>query len=133
MPTCLIKCCRRRKDLDTAGYCSKHSKPEEVEQQEVSCSCSICKSAVNETTKAIECDLCEGWFHTNCIQFNDNVYEELVDSEDSSSLEGVKWFCSTCTPVIDAFLKKSKARVSTGTQVEKKQSHPMSRYSHTYL
>lgn len=120
MTTCLIKCCRRRKDLDTDGYCPKHTKPVEVpvQQQEVSCTCSTCNSAVNDTTGAIECDLCEGWFHTECIQFNENVYDELVN-ENSSSTDGVKWFCSTCTPVIDAFLKKSKAKVSTETQVER--------------
>lgn len=52
--------------------------------------CSDCGKAVMEREKGLECEVCEGWFHSKCQQVSDDTYKTL--GQDTS----LHWFCSGC-------------------------------------
>lgn len=53
-------------------------------------SCPTCKQNVSSNQKALECEVCEEWFHTNCQKVSDDVYAAIEKDE------SVHWYCHTC-------------------------------------
>ena len=56
--------------------------------------CAICKNEVPVDCDSMICDLCELWFHIECIPMTAeryNLLKELGDGE-----EDIKWFCPSC-------------------------------------
>ena len=51
--------------------------------------CGICSHEVHEHHHAIQCDKCDCWYHTSCVQINYTTYEQLKHNS-------VLWFCSCC-------------------------------------
>ena len=51
--------------------------------------CMICAKAVKWKQKAIQCDNCEGWYHTDCANMNSCVYEALANAD-------ISWICCQC-------------------------------------
>jgi len=51
--------------------------------------CGICSHEVHEHHLAIQCDECDCWYHTSCVQINDTTHEQLKHNS-------VLWFCSCC-------------------------------------
>ena len=48
-----------------------------------------CRQEVHYQDHAIQCDECDHWYHTACMQRNDTSYEQLKS-------HSVLWFCSCC-------------------------------------
>ena len=55
------------------------------------CGNPTCKQNVKKADKALRCEICESWFHFECIQIEDEVYELL-----KKKVPGVHWFCDFC-------------------------------------
>ena len=56
--------------------------------------CAICKKEVPDDAASMICDLCELWFHIECIPMSVeryNLLNELGDEE-----EDIKWLCKSC-------------------------------------
>ena len=53
-------------------------------------SCLSCSIAVSTKSKALCCDLCEGWAHIKCIGVSPEAHGL------HSSMEGLPWFCPNC-------------------------------------
>ena len=51
--------------------------------------CGSCRQEVHDQDHAIQCDECDHWYHTACMQMNDTSYEQLKS-------HSVLWFCSCC-------------------------------------
>ena len=51
--------------------------------------CGSCRQEVHDQDHAIQCDECDHWYHTACMQMNDTSYEQLKS-------HSVLWFCSSC-------------------------------------
>ena len=49
--------------------------------------CDICKQLCKEGDKAVECEMCERWFHKDCQNVSDKLFEVL--EEDSRSGAGI--------------------------------------------
>ena len=59
---------------------------------ESSCSkfpCLICNDPCTWTQKSVQCDECDGWYHTQCMGVNTVIYEALGHSN-------VSWHCCAC-------------------------------------
>lgn len=122
--TCSVKICRKYKHLDGDGKCPNHT---EEGNQKVS-TCKQCQVIVNDNEKAIECDLCETWYHISCIGFETDLYEKITDDNvDSASdnndsrpspVYGIKWFCLSCLTFMENFLKRSKQSVDAELQTD---------------
>jgi hypothetical protein len=57
-------------------------------------SCGDCKDPVVEGERALECELCELWFHADCQKLSQQSYDLLLQlGTDSSNFH---WFCSHC-------------------------------------
>ena len=41
--------------------------------------CQMCNKAAKWGQKAIECEHCNGWFHTSCLNMDDDMYNILCD------------------------------------------------------
>ena len=52
--------------------------------------CSSCQDMVTRTDDALECDICEGWFHLECSGVSKKCYELILDCE------GLPWMCKSC-------------------------------------
>jgi len=52
--------------------------------------CGICNKVVNESSKALQCDLdCDQWYHIECLGVSLNEYLRLAESDE-------EWACDTC-------------------------------------
>ena len=51
--------------------------------------CGTCSHEVHDHHHAIQCDQCDIWYHTACVQINDTTYGQL-------KYHSVLWFCSCC-------------------------------------
>ena len=51
--------------------------------------CAICQKGCRQNQKAIQCDLCDKWFHAKCIGMNNTKYREL-------SNPSMSWQCIKC-------------------------------------
>ena len=57
--------------------------------------CASCKLAYSEGDQAINCEMCNKWFHRTCIDMSVADYKVLTKICDS-----VKWFCRDCNPQV---------------------------------
>ena len=75
--------------------------------------CGVCHKAVrwSRTRKAVACDTCDVWYHTDCMGMGSATYEALYRSE-------VTWICANCnTPnysvnLLDSYIEASVNRFS---------------------
>ena len=51
--------------------------------------CGICSKPVKSNQMGIQCDQCDAWLHTNCLDMNFGDYETLANSSCS-------WICPNC-------------------------------------
>jgi len=47
---------------------------------------------VGSDVKAIECEICKGWFHIGCVDITENEFEVLAEH----TLGTIHWYCATC-------------------------------------
>lgn len=66
------------RNLNVPWHCSNCSAP-----------CGICHGDVLNDHKAIQCDHCLNWIHTQCCAIDDNEYKRLINSSCS-------WACPEC-------------------------------------
>ena len=52
--------------------------------------CGSCKQKVNSKEKAVECEICQLWYHTRCEKINDGTYKILQEDN------GIHWYCEGC-------------------------------------
>lgn len=51
--------------------------------------CKSCDQKVTNKEKAIQCEICEGWWHCKCEKISDEGYTLL-------NCENIHWFCGAC-------------------------------------
>ena len=62
--------------------------------------CGICKNEVFEDAKAMLCDNCQFWCHTECVGLSDHCYSQFMNNTSSFS-----WICYQCgAPNFDSSL-----------------------------
>ena len=52
--------------------------------------CGECSSAVKNSQKSIACDLCNNWYHSECVSMGDQVFDCYAEDEN------LEWICSQC-------------------------------------
>ena len=52
--------------------------------------CGICAIIVGDKEPGIQCEVCEKWWHTNCVKIPDDVYKVLC------KIPNLHWFCEVC-------------------------------------
>jgi len=52
--------------------------------------CGICAKIVGDKEPGIQCEVCEKWWHTNCVKIPDDVYKVL------GKIPNLHWFCEVC-------------------------------------
>ena len=63
----------------------------EVREIEVDSECPKCFMACEEPQKALQCYLCEKWFHNKCVGVADKAYEAIAKLDNN-----IEWVCATC-------------------------------------
>ena len=111
--SCAVRGCRKRKDLDSDGLCPNHKNPPQdppASEPELvlsdNCDCFQCGSVVLDSEDAVECDLCDKFFHISCVKIAKPIHKGLTDT--SSILVGLKWFCGSCIEAIEGFKTGTK-------------------------
>ena len=54
--------------------------------------CHDCNLEVKNNDKAIECDICKGWYHKECQKVSDALYQVLISEEQQQ----ISWYCTSC-------------------------------------
>ena len=52
-------------------------------------SCGLCSKTVRSNQRALACDECNVWYHTNCVDIGNSTYSQL-------QVENAFWFCESC-------------------------------------
>lgn len=55
------------------------------------CNNPTCGKKVKTGDKGLQCEICEGWFHSKCADVDDKDYAFL-----SKNISGMHWFCDYC-------------------------------------
>ena len=64
--------------------------------------CPDCQLVVDDQSKAIECEVCDRWYHTSCQNMSDALYEVLICEETTN----VSWFCKCCNQGAKSMMTK---------------------------
>ena len=75
--------------LMQSGDCETNPGPSSVNDSCSKFPCLICNKPCTWAQKSVQCDECEGWYHTHCMGVNTIVYEALGHSNAS-------WTCCGC-------------------------------------
>lgn len=68
--------------------------------------CENCKIIIDEDDEALQCELCEFWFHTECQNINKSTYNFLVKNAKSREKNNcVHWYCKCCDSGAEKILK----------------------------
>ncbi|KAK4321824.1 hypothetical protein Pmani_007451 [Petrolisthes manimaculis] len=51
--------------------------------------CGTCNKQVGDNAKALECEVCNVWFHAKCHNVSDKLYEALTEEDDNCA-----WYCN---------------------------------------
>ena len=54
--------------------------------------CGTCNKQVGENENALECDVCDVWFHVKCQKVSIKLYEALREDDD----DNIAWYCNNC-------------------------------------
>lgn len=73
--------------------------------------CPVCQELVNETDRAIECEICLSWFHQACCKVSDSLYN-IISSDENDQ---ISWYCTYCK-------RGAKQIMSKLQQVNKRQN-----------
>ena len=103
MVKCKTKICKKRKNLDGEGFCPECVAKRNSDPSVYEYNCPSCEKKVGDDECSMFCNLCELWFHIDCVQFPKAVYDILSKHKD---LESIKWFCPTCKPKSEEALEK---------------------------
>ena len=66
-----------------------HPNPGPISTSNLDFPCGFWSHEVHVHQHAIQCDECDCWYHTSCVQTNDTTYEQLKHNS-------ILWFCSCC-------------------------------------
>ena len=109
--------CNKRRQLNDAGYCAdcvKRQEKKKITKEAEKClKCDI-EFKNDEKECCIQCEICEGWVHSICIDITREVYDVLY-KKGGSSLSGFKWFCGECDKKIVEVIDKM-ASIETKTK-----------------
>lgn len=76
--------------------------------------CTVCKVDVKQKDKALSCDICMTWYHTECVKINQANYTSI--KKISSMCQGFKWLCDKC----DRFFVHMVSDLQSATEIHVK-------------
>lgn len=82
--------------------------------------CGDCAQEVKEGSKALCCEVCDVWFHIQCQNLPDTIYEFMLESEEGEQL---LWCCKHCKRGCVKFHSRLRKFESRLTTVEEKQNN----------
>ena len=106
MVLCKTKICKKRTNLNGEGFCPECVAKRQGDPSKYVYNCPSCEKKVGDDENSMFCNLCECWYHIDCVMFPKDVYDILSKHEDLTS---IKWFCPTCKPKSDEALEKNSS------------------------
>jgi PHD-finger len=83
--------------------------------------CSSCSSDVKSGDRALECNLCEKWFHIKCVNFPNDLYLCIKKHGDSDKGAGIHWYCTSCNSVAAKAILTIQGLQDRQTKLESRQ------------
>ena len=66
--------------------------------------CGTCSNTVAKKDKALQCELCEIWYHATCEKIDEDTYE-LIRRDSAKDVPMIHWYCSKqCNKVASKYL-----------------------------
>lgn len=78
--------------------------------------CEICKVEVKHKDKALCCDICLKWLHTDCVKINRGNYTSIKNL--SSACKGLKWLCDGCEKFFGQIITNFQDMIGKQTKIE---------------
>lgn len=69
--------------------------------------CGKCHKPCKRSQKAMDCDICQTWFHVTCTDVEEDEYDVYVKKQQAK--RGFKWFCPECRAIVSDTLSSLKA------------------------
>lgn len=80
------------------------SNPSLEKQNTKKTDCGICSVTMTKKDKALQCELCELWYHTSCENLDDDTYD-LIMKDSKKEVPLIHWYCSKqCNKVASKYL-----------------------------
>ena len=67
--------------------------------------CGQCKKLVKNEDYAMECEICDQWFHIKCQNITQAEYNYIKGGTKKKSLSKMHWYCLTCDRMAVHFMK----------------------------
>ena len=83
-------------DQSVTSVGSNHSNPSP---------CGQCSKLVKNEDFAMECEICDQWFHTKCQNITKAEYNYIKGGSKKKSLSKMQWYCRTCDRMAVNFMK----------------------------
>ena len=103
--SCQTTGCSKRKDLNDVGKCPRCVEAIIKYQNKASdvpvFPCGTCTRECEEKSRSIMCNYCEKWFHSQCVDLDDESYDFMM-----KKLKSLKWFCNACDVKVDEAIEK---------------------------
>ncbi|CAL4108889.1 unnamed protein product, partial [Meganyctiphanes norvegica] len=94
---------------------------ENGDENTVDVNCGICKIIVEEDSEGLFCDVCNSWFHNDCVEIplDYELYALMNEAP-----KNVKWFCDKCIWETEKWIRGvSKKQHTTSTDNDKLHKH----------
>lgn len=66
---------------------------EYINEDEEDVECPTCENAVTEEDQALQCELCQQWYHCSCEAIKKRLYEAINEDDDDNQFT---WVCKAC-------------------------------------
>lgn len=80
---------QKKTNMATGGS-NKGTKPKQKNNNNI---CLSCEEMVRNGSKALECEVCDSWFHIKCENIPEKFYEFLNDDDAGQQFH---WTCNSC-------------------------------------
>ena len=104
---CVTDRCRKWKDLNSDRKCpacvKRIKKYQDGKSSDPIFPCGTCKNDCPEGSRSIMCDYCESWFHSQCVDLDDDAYDTLM------KIKRLRWFCEACDSKVEEVIEKSNS------------------------
>ena len=78
--------------------------------------CGHCNKLVKNDSPAMECEICNLWYHIKCQAINKAEYEYIKGGSKKKTLSKLHWYCLTCDRIAVNFMK-TMANLHTKHQI----------------
>ena len=101
---CKVPKCMKWANLTDTGICPRHDTLSKKDKGDVVYNCLDCSEPCTSGQKALLCERCNEWVHSECAEIEDNIYD--IFFKEGTKLSCFHYYCKTCDGKVEEALQK---------------------------